>query len=300
MRIDSLAPTVFRNIGAVLGESLVWDDRVGDPAMLWCDISAGLIHRSPLSAPADGSGDEAIALPPPVASFSLGEIDGQPGFVVSLEDSIIVMDAKGRSIRTLAEIAHGHRGLRLNEGKVDPAGRWITGSMNLFGTDPLGAFYAIAGDGNVRVLRGGIGVANGLEWSLDGRHIFFTDTSVSTIYTGAYSSDGQITDVKVFIHGGPHDGLTIDMDGNFWGALYGRGTVVQYDSNGFELRTIDVPAPNLTSVAFGGAGLRTLYVASAREKLTEAQLEEYPLSGSVFAIETDTHGRPATRFISHR
>lgn len=266
--------------------------------MLWCDISAGVIHRSPLDAPADGSADNTVTLPPPVASFSLASIGGHRGLVVSLEDSIAAIDISDGSLRTLTKISHSRIGLRLNEGKVDPAGRWITGSMNLLDDDPIGAFYSVSGDGDVRMLYGGIGVANGLEWSLDGRRIFFTDTSVNTIYTGAYSTDGNITDVETFIQGGPHDGLAIDVDGNFWGALYGSGTVVHYDSTGAELYSIDVPAPNLTSVAFGGIDLSTLYVASARENLTEAQLDEYPLSGSVFAIETSTRGRGPTPFIS--
>lgn len=291
-------PEVFRNTGAILGESLVWDDCKAEPALLWCDISAGVIHRSPLNGHVDGSADDTIALPPPVASFSLGMIGGHRGLVVSLEDSIAVMDTSGGSLRTLAKISHSRAGLRLNEGKVDPAGRWITGSMNLLDDDPIGAFYSVSGDGVVRVLCGGIGVANGLEWSLDGRRIFFTDTSVNTIYTGAYSTDGNITDVEAFIQGGPHDGFAIDADGNFWGALYGSGSIVHYDSTGEELYRIDLPTPNLTSVAFGGIDRSTLYVASARENLTEAQLDEHPLSGSVFAIETNTRGRGPTPFIS--
>ncbi|WP_241977424.1 SMP-30/gluconolactonase/LRE family protein [Cryobacterium sp. TMT1-62] len=291
-------PEVFRSTGAILGESLIWDARGDHPAMLWCDITAGLIHRSPLCMPADGSADDTIALPPPVASFSVAEIGGRPGFIVSLEDRIVVTDSSGHLIRTVAEIHHSRLGLRLNEGKVDPAGRWITGSMNLFNDDPVGAFYSVSGDGDVRLLRGGIGVANGLEWSLDGRRIFFTDTSVGTIYTGAYSANGDITDVNVFTRGAPHDGLTIDTDGNFWGALYGGGKVVHYNSNGAEVFAIDIPALNLTSVAFGGADLSMLYVASARENLTQAQLEAYPLSGSVFAIQTDTQGRQPTPFFS--
>ena len=40
----------------------------------------------------------------------------------------------------------------------------------------------------------------------------------------------------------------------------------------------------------------TLFVGSARENLTEAQLEAHPLSGAIFAIDTRTHGRPARRF----
>ncbi len=244
----------------------------------------------------DGSSDATIALPAPVCSFHPAVVERLEGFVVSLADRVVLTDSDGRIIRQLAHIDHGHPGLRLNEGKVDPYGRWVTGSMNLTTGEPDGAFYSVSQQGDVRVLRGGISVANGLEWSLDGSRIFFTDTGVESIYTGAYSPDGEVTDIEVFIHGEAHDGLTIDRDGNFWSAIYGAGRVVHYDSAGVEKFRIDLPAPNVTSVAFGGADRSTLYVASARENLTKEQLEAHPLSGSVFAIETDTAGRPPNVF----
>ena len=43
---------------------------------------------------------------------------------------------------------------------------------------------------------------------------------------------------------------------------------------------------------FGGKDLRTLYLTTAREDMTPAELEQYPLSGSVFAIEVDVPGQP--------
>ncbi len=36
---------VFRRTDAILGESLFFDGR---GAMFWCDITAGLVHRSPV------------------------------------------------------------------------------------------------------------------------------------------------------------------------------------------------------------------------------------------------------------
>ena len=47
-------PTVFRSTGAILGESLFFD---GGEAMYWCDITAGVVHRSPLDGAVDGSAD---------------------------------------------------------------------------------------------------------------------------------------------------------------------------------------------------------------------------------------------------
>ena len=291
--------TVFRETRAILGESLVWD-ATGGGAMLWCDITAGLIHRSPLAAPADGSGDTVIALPAPVGSFHPCDLGG---FIVSLGDRVVVVDAAGSITREVARIPHSREGLRLNEGKVDPAGRWVTGSMNLFDETPVGAFYAITGDGTVTVLEGGIGVANGLEWSADGARIWFTDTAAGTIYTGSYlhstlrghdavGGRAEVRDVVAWHRGTMNDGLVLATDGTLWSSIYGGGVVEQYGPRGELLQRIALPAPNLTSGAFGGPDLGTLYVTSARENLSEEQLVDFPLSGSVFAIETGCRGFP--------
>lgn len=68
---------------------------------------------------------------------------------------------------------------------------------------------------------------------------------------------------------------------------------MRYTPEGIEDVVVELPVPNITSVAFGGWGMSTLFVGSARENLTEAQLEAHPLSGAIFAIDTRTHGRPA-------
>jgi sugar lactone lactonase YvrE len=209
---------------------------------------------------------------------------------------VVLADSAGAVLRELARIDHAHPGLRMNEGKVDPFGRWVTGSMDLTTGDPDGAFYSIAPDGSQQLLRGGFGTANGVEFSRDGDRIWFTDTSVQTIYTGGYGPDGGITDVETFHSGEMHDGLVLDDDGCLWSAVYGRGVVVRYDRDGTELERVEFPAPNLTSVAFGGGSSRTLYVTSARENLAEEQLLAHPLSGSVFALETGTTGKAAPVF----
>ena len=162
--------------------------------------------------------------------------------------------------------------------------------------EPTANFYAVTADGHLRVIVEDLAVSNGLEFSDDGRVIYYTDTPAGTVYRADYSDDGTVTNAAPLITDGPHDGLSIDVDGGFWTALYGEGRVIHYDAAGVRQFHIDLPAPNLTSVAFGGPGLSTLYVCSAREKLTAEQLAAHPLSGSVFAIPTHTAGRPARIF----
>jgi sugar lactone lactonase YvrE len=47
---------------------------------------------------------------------------------------------------------------------------------------------------------------------------------------------------------------------------------------------------------FGGPDLSTLFVTSASRGLTPDQLTQQPDAGGLFAIATDSHGIPETRF----
>ncbi len=287
----SATPEVLRSARALLAESLVWDEE--SDAVVWCDIDAGTLHRSPLDAPADGSLDLVHRFDPPLASLAPTD-DG--GFVLSLKDRIVTTDDTGRVDRILAIVPHAHDGLRLNEGKVDPAGRWVTGSMDATKGDPDGALYSIAWGGELRTLRGGFGTANGIDWTPDGRHIYYTDTSVETIYRGRYTPEGDIEDEERFASFGPHDGLVVDGDGGVWTALYGEGCVLHLDADGRELGRVEVPAPNVTSVALVGSGPTSLVIASARENMDEEQLERHSLSGSLFRVTVEARPAPARRF----
>jgi sugar lactone lactonase YvrE len=92
------------------------------------------------------------------------------------------------------------------------------------------------------------------------------------------------------------DGLARDADGGFWNGIYDSGHVAHWDANGTKDLEFDVPAGHVTSVGFGGADLSTLFIATARENLTEQQLEAQPLTGSIFQVETSTHGFPVRSF----
>lgn len=280
------APRLFLDARAVLAESPVWDAAAQE--LLWCDITAGLLHRTS----ADGAQDHEIPLPPPLGSFQLRR---GGGLVAALRDRIVLTDDDGRGLRTLATIEHRHEGIRFNEGKCDPFGAFVVGGMDTTVKDPDAGLYRITPDGEVTLLGGGFGTANGIEWNDDGSEIYVTDTAVQTIFRAPYA-DGAMGELVPFATGRRHDGLARDERGEFWGAVYGAGRVVHLSADGDTVDTIELPVPNVTGVTFGGPGLRTLFVASARENLSESQLEEAPLSGGIFALDLDRAGRPANLF----
>jgi sugar lactone lactonase YvrE len=278
---------VFSDAQAVLAESIIWDP--GTELVWWTDIVLGTLN----AATADGTLREAVPLTPPLASF-------QPrrggGFVAALGSSIVVTDPSGVVEREIARVDHAHAGIRFNEGKCDPFGRFLVGSMNTTTGEPDAALYSVEPDGATTLLRGGFGTTNGIEWSPDGDVMYVTDTSASTIFRASYGPDGVLGELEPWVVGAAHDGLVRDSDGCFWGAIYGAGRVERYAPDGALLETVTMPVPNVTSVAFGGPDMATLLVGSARENLTEEQLRDAPTSGAVFAVPTSVHGFPPNAF----
>lgn len=279
--------TVFSDARAVLAESIVWDPSA--QLLRWTDITLGTL----VTAQSDGTVVSTVPLPPPLASF---QPRASGGFVAALGDTVVVTDEHGVVERELTRVEHATAGLRFNEGKCDPFGRFLVGSMNLTTGEPDGALYSVEADGTTRLLRGGFGVTNGFEWSDDGTVMYVTDTSASTIYRGSYGPDGELGELEPFVVGHAHDGLVRDDEGCSWSAVYGGGRVERYGPDGSHLETVELPTPNVTSVAFGGPDLSTLFVASARENLTEEQLEQHPSSGAILAVPTRVHGFPANTF----
>lgn len=282
--------TIFRDTKAILVESIWWDSPAEE--LVWVDISAGTLHRSPLDGAADGSDDRVRTLPAPLSAV-------QPraggGYVASLRDRIVALDEDAAIIETLAVVPGAHAGIRCNEGKVDPYGRFVVGTMNVTTGRADAALYSLDRNG-LRTLRGGFGVCNGMEWSDSGDIMYVTDTSVKTVYRASYDELGDIGDLEPFLRGHASDGLALDTEGHFWNGVYGDGRVIRWSPGGRVVREVTLPAPNVTSVAFGDDRLGTLFVGTARENLTEDDLARHPLSGGIFRIDAGSVGRPVNIF----
>jgi sugar lactone lactonase YvrE len=91
--------------------------------------------------------------------------------------------------------------------------------------------------------------------------------------------------------------MTIDSEGMLWIALWDGFGVARYNpATGKLLRKIDVPAPKVTSCAFGGENLDVLFITTARVEMSAEELEQYPLSGAIFIAEPGIKGVPAYSF----
>ena len=190
---------------------------------------------------------------------------------------------------------------RTNDGGVSPDGEFWIGTMDWTGTDPIGSLYRITPNLSVTRVEAERTIPNSFSWSPDGHHLYHADSAEQTMYQYDFPAmqRGHVSKTPLFSLKGraqTPDGSCADQDGCLWNAHWGGGQVVRYSPKGEVLTRIDLPVPQPTSCCFGGDDLRTLYITSAREELSEAQLLSAPLSGALFCVEVDTPGLPIPTF----
>lgn len=191
--------------------------------------------------------------------------------------------------------------IRLNDAKADCHGRIWAGSMNNLNPGQAdGQLVRLDGKGKFEVLERNIHIANGPVIAADGTWMLHNDSYLNTTYRYNLSKTGQLSDKTLWrsytnAEGTP-DGMTMDANGNVWIAFWGGSCVRQFDPNGLLLQQINLPALQITSMAFGGSNLDMLFVTSAKNGLNDVQLEEYPLSGCAFSVKTGVRGLHCNTF----
>lgn len=270
MKIETLA----------FGFGLIEGPRV-DPAgnLYFSDVTnGGVFRRSP-------SGEIATVVPKRRGVGGIA-LHAEGGVVISGKNICHVRDGATRVLFARDDIPG------FNDLFTDAQGRVYTGSMltSPFGDNPervLGDCFRIDGEGRATKLYGGVSLSNGIGFSPDGRRIYHSDTARGLLLVHELDASGSakpLTPIRV--DGGP-DGLAIDAEGGIWVALYREGVVARFKPDGSPDRRIEVPAKAVTSLCFGGADLRDLYVVSADNSDDPAR------SGSIFRTRSDVAGLPA-------
>jgi len=135
----------------------------------------------------------------------------------------------------------------------------------------------------------------GLDWSDDRKSFYFADSHAGGVDLFDTDPDiGALSGRRRFVpvSGGLPDGLTLDAEGGLWLAVWGSGELRRYLPDGRVDAVARLPVSQVTSAAFGGADLRTLYITTARENFTPADLREQPHAGDIFACTPGVTGRP--------
>lgn len=288
--------------GAILGESPVWSAR--DNALYWIDIKAPAIHRFD---PATRT-DTAWPVSQEIGSIALRQ---GGGLVAGLRDGLATVGTDMVTLDWIIDPEADKPINRFNDGKCDRQGRFWSGTMYdppgppdaYFEREPVGILYRLDGDHSCHLMEDNILVSNGLAWSPDGTVMYFTDSPRRTIW--AYDFDtasGDLGERRVFAEipqdpgRGTCDGATVDAEGYYWSAEFRGSRLVRYAPDGTVERTVDLPVSRPTSCAFGGHGMATLFVTSAKIMLSEAELAAEPHAGALLTLDVGVCGLPEAEF----
>lgn len=221
--------------------------------------------------------------------------------LISWQDGVGSFDPETGVIDLLVAVEEAIPTNRFNDGKVDPAGRFWGGTMDLDGASEAGALYRIGTDLRCTPIVDGVSISNGLGWSLDGRLMYYVDTPTRRIDVFDFDpANGTAENRRSFARipesEGRPDGITVDSEGHVWVALFGGWSVHRYDPDGRHSGGVDLPVSNVTSCAFGGDGLADLFITTARSGLDENELKDQPLAGAVFRARPGVMGQLSTNF----
>ncbi len=306
-----------------LGESPFWHPR--EQCLYWVDIAGHKILRANVFM---GS-VEVWNTPPELGEPGCMAPAASGGFVVAMRSGLYRAQQWRGDFQRIADAPYAPAHIRFNDGKADGLGRfWAStycedGQPNaaLYSLDARNKTPPLVAAVEVGSAKNAVGSAvgsaagfvggNGLAWSPDAQTIYWADTARHVVR--AWDWDG---DVNTLSHGrvfhqfaakpagwaygqpgfdtyqGRPDGAAVDVQGNYWLAMYEGGCVKKLSPAGGVLATLPVPCLCPTMPCFGGDDLQTLYLTSARKGRSSDELAALPLSGSVFSMRVDVAGLP--------
>ena len=288
--------------GALNGETPIWDD--SSACLLWVDVRKPSLHAFDPKTKTDREWE----MPAWIGCYGLAD----QGLVVALRTGLFGFDPKTGALEFLAPPPYDPRRFTFNDGRIDPAGRFLAGTMYV----PLkpGDQQKERGHGTPlwRLEPGrtwaprtqDVHTSNGLAWSPDGRRLYHSDTMRQKIWAWDYDPDsGDMTGRRTFVQlqdlpdGTGPDGASVDGEGFYWCAIYGCGRLHRYDPDGRLEREVVLPIRYPTMPAFGGADLDVIYVTSANWQLDPAERRKAPMEGSILALPAPVSGLPTSRMI---
>ena len=274
-------PWALPGTAVLLGESPVWDPRTR--RLRWVDLFDGVRHHTD---PVTGE-DETVE-----TGASCGFVALVEGGLAHARGSVVVREGDGGA-RDVADLDPSGV-LRINDSQVAPGGWLFCGLMGVDRSqrEGTGRLARVDPDGTVTPVSEGLSVANGMGWSPDGRTMYHVDTMALRVERldfdpGTGIASGRRPAFTTEGIGGIPDGLAVDTEGRIWLAHFGTPYVVCTDEDGREIAWVELPVPHVTSCAFGGDDLSTLFVTTSWRDATADQAD----AGAVFAVPTSARGQ---------
>ena len=282
---------------ASLGECPLWS--TAESVLYWVDVDGATVHR----------------FDPGTSATHTRDLPGRPGslvltgefgvLIVAMEHQLVRLDwATGTSTPWIS-LEAPDIGNRLNDGRCDPAGRFVVGSMFADTTAGrrTGILHQVEDSGVTTQLKTGIGVTNGLAFDPTRKRMYLADTPTDTVVVFDYDPDtGCATNERLFFDysevPGKPDGACIDADGCYWSASVYGWAVIRVTPDGVLDRRIELPVQKPSMPCFGGNDLDTLYVTTISSGGTapSAPGRDGFVPGTLLAIDVGVTGTAEPTF----
>ena len=269
-----------------LGEGAIWDYKYN--RLLWIDTQGSVMIYTP-----DNGKNREIKLGTDVGTVVPYKKDK---IIVAIRTGVYELDLKDESLTFLCDPEGGIPGNKYNDGKCDARGRLWVGTMDNNSTPNKSGLYLVEGKGKGKKMLSDVTISNGVSWSLDGKTMYYADTPTGKVSACDFNEKkGEISNRREIITipdgmGNP-DGNTLDAEGMLWVANWEGGCVTRWNPHtGEMLCRIDVPAPNVSSVAFGGKDLDELYITTASIYMPRGSAARYPQAGKLFVVKPGVKG----------
>jgi L-arabinonolactonase len=268
-----------------LGEGIQW--HAGHQRVYWTDIYGDTLY----SCDEDGSNLNHMPLEAGLTAFAFTE-SGR--ILAAFADGVCWLDPETGKRRMHHPYKPDLPTTRMNDGNLDRQGRFVVGGMDEAEKAPLTPVWSVTRDGTREIIEG-IGCANSTAFSPDGATMYFTDSADRDIFAYDYdTATGTPSNRRIFTTLAPEegtpDGSAVDAEGALWNARYRGAAVQRYLPDGIPDMQVGVPVPNITCCAFGGRNLDRLFITTARDGMSDAELASYPNAGSLFYAELPVRG----------
>ncbi len=274
--------------GSILGEGPSWDAARG--VVWWVDIKGRRLHATAL----DGA-DRAVDVAQPLGCVVLRASGGLMG---ATPEGFVAIDAEDGELTLVAAVEADDPETRMNDGKVDPAGRFWAGTMYDHEGPGGGSLYRLDADLRVTRMLQSLSIANGLDWTDDGREMLYIDTLTQRVDRIEYdAATGDLGARRPWIddpvRGRPSRWHDPRRRGVLVGSPVGSRMRRPVLARGVPVSRIDVPAERASSCVFGGPDLEHLFITTAR--WPDPDTAE-PGAGRLYVARPGVRGRPPTAF----
>lgn len=271
------------------GEGPLWIP--DQQALYWVDIDGRKAHRYRLNDAAVDSWDF------PEKTGWLLPREGRCDFVAGGQSGICFVDLESGRRERILDPEPDLPGNRFNDAKVDAQGRIWAGTMDDREERATGWLYRIDPDLSFSRWDGPYKVTNGPAITPDDGTLYHVDSFGPRIYAFDKHPDGRLSNRRLFAElkegEGVADGLTVDDENCVWLAHWGGSRLTRFFPDGSVDGILEMPVPQVTSCAFGGADRNLLFITTAARNL---DLAEFPLAGGLFCAKTSVTGQASPSF----